>query len=195
MVDQAKPSSLVPGAQALTRRLLVDDPARVEHISGVAARAVALSGTVDVGDRDTLVATAWLHDLGYAQDLKDIGFHPINGARYLRARGWPPLVCELVAHHSGARFVAAVRGFDAELAEFGFVQDALTDALTIADQTSGPHGQTVTVDQGLRDMLDRHGPDSPNARAHPQREPYIRAALARVEDHRSSGAPDPDRGG
>jgi hypothetical protein len=38
----------------------------------------------------------------------------------------------------------------------------------------------MTVDQRLADMLERHGPDSPNARAHEEREPYILAAVARV---------------
>jgi hypothetical protein len=32
----------------------------------------------------------------------------------------------------------------------------------------------------MSDMLERHGPDSANARAHPQREPYLRAAADRV---------------
>lgn len=42
-----------------------------------------------------------------------------------------------MGHHSGARFVARVRGLAAELTEFPFMEDALTDALTYADQTAG----------------------------------------------------------
>jgi hypothetical protein len=38
----------------------------------------------------------------------------------------------------------------------------------------------MTVDERMSDMLRRHGPNSPNALAHPQREPYIRAAATRV---------------
>ena len=38
----------------------------------------------------------------------------------------------------------------------------------------------MTVPKRLADMLARHGPDSPNARAHPQRQPYLLGAAARV---------------
>ncbi|MGW4337704.1 hypothetical protein ACWEK5_33560 [Rhodococcus koreensis] len=38
----------------------------------------------------------------------------------------------------------------------------------------------MSLDQRLREKLDRHGPDSPTARACPQRDPYLRAAANRV---------------
>ena len=38
----------------------------------------------------------------------------------------------------------------------------------------------------MSDMLRRHGPNSPNALAHPLREPYIRAAAARVAERLES---------
>ena len=34
----------------------------------------------------------------------------------------------------------------------------------------------MTMDERLRDKLKRHGPESPNARANPERDDYIRAA-------------------
>jgi len=54
-------------------------------------------------------------------------------------------VCNLVAHHSGSRFVARVRRLDDRLSEFDFVEDALSDALTVADNTAGPNGTVMTV--------------------------------------------------
>ena len=44
------------------------------------------------------------------QASKQTGFHPLDGANHLRAAGWPAIVCLLVAHHSGSRFVASERG-------------------------------------------------------------------------------------
>ncbi|MFD9666594.1 HD domain-containing protein [Rhodococcus sp. NPDC059968] len=173
-------SPLVPHAQALTLRVLAGDPARADHSAGVAARALALTPTVPAADRDTLMAAAWLHDIGYAAELRETGFHPLDGAHYLRAHGWPSQVCDLVAHHSGARFVAAVTGLGDPLSRYGFVEDAVSDALTVADQTTGPHGEELSLNQRLREKLDRHGPDSPTVRACPQREPYLRAAAGRV---------------
>jgi hypothetical protein len=52
--------------------------------------------------------------------------------------------------------------------------------LTVADQTTGMHGEAMTTEDRMHDMLERHGPDSANARAHPRREPYLRAAAGRV---------------
>jgi hypothetical protein len=94
----------------------------------------------------------------YAPALRDTGFHPIDSARYLQSIGWPPALCNLVAHHSGARFVARVLKLDRELNAYPFSQDAVSDALTVADQTIGPRGEQVTVGERMSDMLHRHGP-------------------------------------
>ena len=40
----------------------------------------------------------------------------------------------------------------------------------------------MTVEARMSDMLRRHGPNSPNALAHPLRERYIRAAATRVAE-------------
>lgn len=172
--------SLVAAAKALATTLLADDPRRLDHVTTAASQAEKLAITVDPADRETLIAAAWLHDIGYVPALRDIGFHPVDGARYLCAHEWPHLIADLVAHHSGARFVAEERGLSDALADFVFTEDALSDALTIADQTAGPCGQVMLVEHRMADMLFRHGPQSPNARAHDRRGPYFRAARDRV---------------
>ncbi|MFD6065475.1 HD domain-containing protein [Rhodococcus wratislaviensis] len=181
MADDATRSPLAPRAQALTLRVLARDSTRAHHSAGVANRALALSPTLPAADRDILVAAAWLHDIGYAAELRNTGFHPLDGARHLRDQGWPARVCDLVAHHSGARFVAAVTGLLDQLNQFSFVEDAVSDTLTVADQTTGPHGEVVSLDQRLLEKIHRHGPDSTTARARPQRDLYLRAAADRVE--------------
>ena len=171
---------LVAAAADLTHDILDGVPDRLVHSQGVARRAQFLSLTVEPHQARLLVAAAWLHDIGYAPRLRDTGFHPLDGARHLRAIGWPPAICSLVAHHSGARFVARVRKLDRELDAYRFSEDAVSDALTVADQTTGMHGETMLPEERMREMLERHGPDSANALAHPQREPYLRAAAGRV---------------
>lgn len=85
------------GAQELAERHLADSlPLRWRHSQGVAATAVEYATRVGL-DLDPLVAAAWLHDLGYAPTIKDAGFHPVDGARYLRREGWPDEVVNLVA--------------------------------------------------------------------------------------------------
>jgi hypothetical protein len=39
----------------------------------------------------------------------------------------------------------------------------VAEALTYADQTTGPDGHQMDVADRLAEMLRRHGPDSPNA--------------------------------
>jgi hypothetical protein len=70
-------------------------------------------------DRETLVAAAYFHDIGYAPELAKTGFHPLDGARFIRERGHERLA-RLVAHHSGARIEAQLRGITDYLDEFPF---------------------------------------------------------------------------
>ncbi len=92
----------------------------------------------------------------------------------------------------GAASSPAFAGFDDRLSEFNFVENAPSDALTVADNTTAPNGMVMTVDERLRDKLKRHGPDTPNARANPERDDYIRAAARRVADRLAAmGQRDP----
>jgi hypothetical protein len=172
---------VVDAAERLAFDLLGQSGNRWAHTRAVAARATEATVVVPAEQRPTLVAAAWLHDIGYVASVRDTGFHPLDGARYLERRGWPPVIVGLVAHHSGARFVAAVRGLDDELADFAdpvFSRGPLADALTWADQTTSSTGQIVDLGTRMADMLTRHGPDSPNALAHPLREPALIEAVA-----------------
>ena len=171
---------LVAAAAELARHLLSGDRERLAHSASVAERAADLAPSVPAGQRARLVSASWLHDIGYSLAVRQTGFHPVDGARHLRREGWSPEVYDLVAHHSGSRFVARARALEPDLTDFAFVEDALSDALTVADQTVGPGGRPMTVEERMADMLRRHGPDSPNALAHGYREPYLRAAARRV---------------
>ena len=181
---------VVDGAAAFAAQSLGEESKRWRHSRAVAQRAANLSATVPTEDRQLLVAAAWLHDIGYADQAKDTGFHPVDGARFLVSTGWDPRLAALVAHHSGARFVAAVRGLEHALAPFPFEDTPVADALTYADQTVGPDGQSMQLDDRIADVLRRHGPDSPNARAHPRRGPYLHVVAGRMrarlnEPHRT----------
>ena len=76
-------------APALAEELLGAKSVRFQHVTGVAAAAVRASVAVPDDDVDLLVAAAWLHDIGYAESVADTGFHPLDGARYLRRLGAP----------------------------------------------------------------------------------------------------------
>lgn len=172
---------LVPArAMGLADELLSDLPQRWSHTAGVAGRAADIAAAVDPADRPLLLCAAWLHDIGYAAVARDTGFHPLDGARLLLRRGWPMRLCALVAHHSGASFLAAEQGV-AGMAEFADERSAVTDALACADQTTGVRGESVFLEDRLAEVLRRHGACSPHAAAHAGRAPYLRSAAERVQ--------------
>jgi hypothetical protein len=121
-------------------------------VQAVAARADELRPAVPVADRSLLVTAAWLHDIGYSPALRETGFHPLDGARYLAGAGHP--LAALVAHHSGARFVAEVRGLVAELAGFAFVEDASDRCADLC----GPDGRSAWGAPQCRRPARRGGP-------------------------------------
>jgi hypothetical protein len=128
-----------------------------------------------------LIAAAWLHDIGYSPDIGHTRLHPLDGARYLWAEGWPKRLVNLVAHHSGARFEAAECGLAEELAEFPFEDTPLPDALVMADLTTGPAGESLTYEQRIGEILSRYPPDHPVHRTWLVAEPVMAEAIARTQ--------------
>src|SRR5687767_6328347 len=96
---------------------------RQQHVRGVAALAAEV-GNAFHEDRELLIAAALVHDIGYATELANSGFHPLDGARWVRAAGHERLA-RLVAHHSSARYEAKLRGIHDLTVEFPFENSAL----------------------------------------------------------------------
>src|SRR5580692_7548947 len=117
-------------AAEVARNLLeVPLPRRWAHVQGVAMQARTLAPILG-DDADLLEATAWLHDIGYSPELADTGFHPFDGARYLRdVAHADTMLCRLVANHSCAIIEAEERGLAEALSrEFPPPPPALSDA-------------------------------------------------------------------
>jgi putative nucleotidyltransferase with HDIG domain len=180
-------STRVRVAAAFAQALLEELPQRWAHTIGVADRAARLAGTVDPDEQEVLLVAAWLHDIGYGRAAQRTGFHPLDGARHLDTHGWPQRISALVAHHSGAHFVAQIHGLSTDLDHYPREHSPVADALTYADQTTSPTGEHVDVHTRMNEMLARHGPNSPQARVHDQRRPYLLAVTARVQQRLSNG--------
>jgi hypothetical protein len=146
----------------------------------VAAQADHVSPVLPESERPWLVASAYLHDVGYAPELTTTGFHPIDGALWLRAQQHERLA-RLVAHHSGARFEAGVRGMDAVMARFEREQSPTADALTYCDMTTSPTGALVSVEQRLADIAQRYGEGHAVTTAMRQATPSLLEAVRRTE--------------
>jgi hypothetical protein len=181
-VTGAYPSPLVHAARDIAQVLLQPLPRRWRHTIGVTRRATDLIPTLDGDDPDILIAAAWLHDIGYAAPVADTGFHPLDGARYLDRLGWPARITALVAHHSGAIYLARAHGLSTALDAYPCETTALADALTYADQTTDPDGRHTSLDTRIAEAIWRHGAQSAHATAQPLREPHLRDVARRVEN-------------
>lgn len=170
-------------ARELARELLEAAlPRRWAHTQGVAERAASLRPVLGART-DTLIAAAYLHDIGYAPSLVDTGFHPLDGARYLRdVVKADETLCRLVAHHTCAVNEARERDLlDALTGEFGAEGPELIDALTYCDMTTGPDGRPVAVADRLAEIHSRYGPDHLVSRSITASTPCILSAVAKLE--------------
>ncbi len=158
-------------------------PRRWAHSQGVARRAADLAPVLS-DDLELLVSAAVLHDVGYAPSLAVTGFHPLDGARFLRdIHETDDKLVRLVANHSFALLEAEERGLREALGtEFPLLDDQrLVDALVWCDMTTTPDGEATTAEARLAEIESRYGTDSLVGRFIRRASSEILAAVARVE--------------
>lgn len=155
--------SVTSWARSTAERYLRPLGRRWHHVAAVGALAGRIAPAFG-DDAETLVAAAYLHDIGYAPVLAVTGFHPLDGGRFVRDQGLDRIAC-LVAHHSGARLEAQLRGIDGYGDEFRFEDGPLDHALTFCDLTTGPDGSPVSLTRRVEEITERYGPDAVTARA------------------------------
>lgn len=157
-------------------------PDRWAHTQGVACAAESLADIVG-DDAELLVTAAWLHYIGYSLECDRVGFHPLDGARYLRdVLDADDRLCRLVANHTCAIIEAERRGLAKELAEeFPPVKGLIADALTYCDMTTSPLGERVDVQVRLSEILSRYGEGSIVAESIEQARPEIERVTKVVE--------------
>ncbi|WP_433784608.1 HD domain-containing protein [Actinomycetospora sp. CA-101289] len=169
-------------AEELARRLLAEPlPRRWSHVVAVAQKARAIAQELGA-EAKLLEATAWMHDLGYAPGLATTGFHPLDGARYLRDHGASQRVVDLVALHSSARAEAQEFGVADELAEFQDERTLTRDLLWYCDMTTGPDGSDMEFEARMAEVRERYGPDHYVTRALDAGMDERRAAVQRSRD-------------
>jgi HD domain len=185
-VTSCRPRSAVPEqskAAAVAARLLRGLEARLNHSAAVAARINVVADLVEPAWRSPLRDAAWLHDVGYSETVAFTGFHPLDGARWLRDHGWPPETCRLVAWHTEPLDEARRHGLHAELtAEFNRPSQRAAAVLAWADLTTSPTGERWDAERRLADILRRYPPGSIVHDATRASLPALREAVRTVED-------------
>jgi hypothetical protein len=172
----------VTWARGLAERLLAESlPRRWAHSQGVGGKAESIARVLG-DDAELLITAAWVHDIGYASAVAATGFHPLDGARYLRdVERADSLLCSLVAHHSCAHIEARLRGLADELAaEFEPVGGVLADALTFCDMTTTPDGEPTEVEARLAEILARYGRGHLVAESISEARPHVVGAARKV---------------
>ena len=168
----------------LALRLLDGLETRIQHVTGVAelAQDVAKKVFSETRDASTLVAAAWVHDIGYAKALAVTGFHHLDGAAYLEAIGEHRLAC-LVAHHSSGTEEAAARDMSAALEPFPFEPGLMSDCLTYCDLSTGPTGKPVVLEERIAEVAERYGEDAIVPRGLRNAYPQLRKSFDVVEGY------------
>jgi HD domain len=155
------PVRMPASPQRIATQLLGDVGTRLPHSHRVAQQASKVSDFLDDRWSLAIIDAAWLHDIGHSPAVSSSGFHPLDGARWLRAEGFSSDTCSLVAWHTGAIHEARERGLEDELhAEFATPPPSALDALTWADLTSSPSGNLVSPEARLDEIVDRYEPGS-----------------------------------
>lgn len=166
--------------EQLLRHTFVHEESRLLHVLKVAEK-VAESSQALVRNGielscDSAYRAALLHDIGYAEPLRDSGYHPIDGARYLRRRQ-EPLLAELIECHSNAPEFALL----SNLGRITVSLHPIADLITYWDVRVKQGGQVVSYEERLADIRKRHGAESLVWRAHELANPRIEILNARVE--------------
>ena len=160
------PVRMPASPQHIATQLLGDVGTRLPHTRAVARQASRVTELLEDRWKCAIVDAAWLHDIGHSPTLSSSGFHPLDGARWLRAEGFSEDTCSLVAWHTGAIWEARERGLENELlSEFASPPPSALDALTWADLTSSPSGELISPEVRLDEILDRYEPSSAVHRA------------------------------
>jgi hypothetical protein len=151
---------------------------RWAHVRAVGALAEGLVTAAEVPE--IVAAGAWLHDLGYAWDIAESGFHALDGAEFLARAGAPASLVALVAHHSGARFEAAERGLTRRWERLPEPPPEELDALTLVDLVVSPSGAFTTPADRLAEVLQRYSESDPVHRAVRRSQGLLLQAAARA---------------
>jgi hypothetical protein len=141
-----------------------------------------MAAALDEDDAELLCAAAWLHDVGYAPELVDVAFHPLDGARFLRERGMPERTVGLVAFHSSAAAEAEALDLAEHMFDFTDERSLIRDLLWYADMTTGPGGEYLTFEQRMAEVRERYPSDHYVIRALDAGMGERRAAVARAEN-------------
>gem|GEM_PF-1978370 len=167
------------------------EPLRCEHILAVADRAVQVCDTllnhrhVNCCLKETECA-ALLHDIGYLPEISTLleqateyhptGWHPVDGANFLRYRGEHRLAT-LIEGHGHSPEVSKLRG----LAPMTVSNDIVAMIITYCDVQTDPNGIPVSYMERLNEIGERKGLESQEYKAHLLARNRIETIISKID--------------
>jgi hypothetical protein len=157
---------------------LAANPRRVLHIMEI-ARRVRQSGKLlgfSETDLDLSECAALLHDIGYWQPIATTGFHPVDGANFLKEQG-QEILADLIIGHSCSPEEGKLMGFD------GIEQSKtlIGKLITYWDVQVKQGGEVVSYKERFEDIINRYGVDSIVGRANILAKPRIEAIVNEID--------------
>jgi hypothetical protein len=114
--------------------------------------------------------------------LARTGFHPLDGAYFLRSIDAPSRLINLVAHHSCAIREARLRGLEDELSAFVDEEGPVRDCLWLCDLTTAPDGTPTSFSSRVAEIKQRYGPEDLVTTFITGAEPDLVAAIERTTE-------------
>jgi putative nucleotidyltransferase with HDIG domain len=142
---------------------------RYHHILGVVRHMQTILPRLGLEQetKELLIQSAYLHDVGYSQQLNQYNFHPLDGAVFAQQAGFPKPVIAAVLFHSEA--IETVEESRNDLLPIYSLNQKLLDEqdwlfidlVTYCDVQTSPKGEKVSLDERVRDVVERYGENHP----------------------------------
>lgn len=176
-------------SQWLSNYLSAESP-RYQHILGVVRCMENLLPRLNVPDewKPHLLQACYLHDIGYSSQLNRYDFHPLDGAIFASAQGFPkPVVAAILFHSCSYEMVQETRHDLMEIYEENYdmldQRDQLfIDLVTYCDLHTSSTGQYFTLDERVKDVVDRYGQDHPVSQMMLANRPNYEVTIERVNN-------------
>lgn len=156
-------------AKSTMYHFLKDNPNRLKHTLQVVDNLKQIASEQGICKPDSyylLLEAGYLHDIGYSPILNKVNFHPYDGYRYLIDNDFPEDVAHLVLHHTYSALLYSMQDKNPILESVYEsntilkVYNTLLDYLALADMTSSPTGEHITMRERVEDIMARYGVDS-----------------------------------
>lgn len=149
------------------KKYINENSYRFKHIMGVVDEMKLLLRHFDIDNKtkNELINLAFLHDIGYSEQLTKTGFHPLDGALFCKEMGYSEDVVSAVMFHSGAyrdvemNFPDIMGCYVNHSYRIKNKGKLYIELITYCDLHRSPLGIKVNLDERLEDIYRRYGED------------------------------------